>query len=380
MPHPAVTPSGSPRPFALVLGGLLLASCLTGCGACDRFRGWWHGVGCTIMGTVSNASGAPIPGATVTLLHNTHIIGTGTKTTDENGRYVFSLLDPGIYSLRVTAPGYAPYESSTTLVLGDTWDHNVTLTGGNEVRGQVTNAQDGQAVGNVPVTFRRGSDPEFTVQAGADGTFIAAGVAEGTYQVCVSHPGFVRFCRSGVWIAGNGVVTLAPLALVVPPAAGTLRAVVTWGEQPVDLDAHLTGPDPARGRFHVYFSRRGAGNATLDHDDTDGRGPETVTIPLSSAGAYRFTVFNYSDQSAAGAQGLAASPALVEVYGPAGLIKSYTAPSAGSGNTWQVFEVTLSGGQPTFNDDGGRSLGYGTAGGSSDVGMFTPGTGPGGAF
>jgi hypothetical protein len=196
----------------------------------------------------------------------------------------------------------------------------------------------------------------------------------GTFDLAITKAGFVEYRQAGVNITGGSFV-LDPIALAEVPPAGAIRIVFSWGTTPSDLDAHLTGPDGAGGRFHVYYSSTSAGGATLDHDDTSSYGPETITINTVRDGMYRYSIHNYSDQSASGGQGIAASPTRVQVYDNTGQIKSYTAPAAGSGNTWRVFEMTVSGGTRTFNDGGGAGLGYFQASSSGDTGVFLSGGG-----
>src|ERR1039458_7895844 len=59
----------------------------------------------TISGTVSDSSGAALPNATVTATNVATNVKTTRKTTPE-GYYVLSPLDPGIYTVAVTAPGF----------------------------------------------------------------------------------------------------------------------------------------------------------------------------------------------------------------------------------------------------------------------------------
>jgi hypothetical protein len=63
-----------------------------------------------IVGQVSDASGAAVPSATVTI----HDTGTGlqrTATTDESGRFNFPQLKPGMYTVRVEAQGFEPQQN-----------------------------------------------------------------------------------------------------------------------------------------------------------------------------------------------------------------------------------------------------------------------------
>lgn len=60
-----------------------------------------------IVGQVSDASGAGIAGATVTIVN----VGTGLRrsaTTDESGRFNFAQLSPGVYMVKAEADGFEP--------------------------------------------------------------------------------------------------------------------------------------------------------------------------------------------------------------------------------------------------------------------------------
>src|SRR5438477_13072577 len=60
----------------------------------------------TIQGTVTDANGAIVPGASVEIKNlDTNL--TRTLTTDEGGRFVALALPPGPYSLTVTKQGFA---------------------------------------------------------------------------------------------------------------------------------------------------------------------------------------------------------------------------------------------------------------------------------
>src|SRR5712671_915744 len=63
-----------------------------------------------IVGQVSDASGAAVPGATVTVTNKE----TGLRrsaSTDDSGRFNFPQLKPGAYSLKVEAEGFAPQQN-----------------------------------------------------------------------------------------------------------------------------------------------------------------------------------------------------------------------------------------------------------------------------
>jgi hypothetical protein len=63
-----------------------------------------------IVGQVSDASGAAVPGATVAI-HNTETGLRRIATTDESGRFNFPQLKPGTYTVRVEAQGFDPQQN-----------------------------------------------------------------------------------------------------------------------------------------------------------------------------------------------------------------------------------------------------------------------------
>ncbi len=67
--------------------------------------GWsQYGTG-TILGTVTDPSGAVVAGAQV-VAKNLETDGSRTFTTDEAGNYQFNALQPGTYSVTTAAPGF----------------------------------------------------------------------------------------------------------------------------------------------------------------------------------------------------------------------------------------------------------------------------------
>src|SRR5262245_27285900 len=60
----------------------------------------------TIQGTVVDANGASVPGANVEI-KNLGTNFTRTLTTDDEGRFIAPLLQPGNYSVTVSKQGFA---------------------------------------------------------------------------------------------------------------------------------------------------------------------------------------------------------------------------------------------------------------------------------
>ncbi len=97
--------------------------------------------------------------------------------------------------------------------------------------------------------------------------------------------------------------------------------MLTWGSEPEDLDAHLTGPNASDdGRFHVYWPNGSRGStdvapfSKLDLDDTSGAGPETITIGQLNSGVYRYSVHDFTNAHKAASTALGSSGAKGELY------------------------------------------------------------------
>ncbi|OYU46548.1 MAG: hypothetical protein CFE44_01510 [Burkholderiales bacterium PBB4] len=188
-----------------------------------------------------------------------------------------------------------------------------------------------------------------------------------TVQLACTAPTAVAMSLSPT-VAGSGAI-----------AAGQFRVILNWGENPSDLDSHLTGPGTGADRWHVYYSDQSSGGVcALDVDDVSSFGPETVTCPATRAsagtvplrpGVYRYSVHHYSGTSHIGNSG-----ANVRLELGNGAVYTYTPPAVawrGEDDVWTVFELTV-------NTDGSLSVApvntLGSSGSSSVRGL--PGTGP----
>src|SRR5262245_7123960 len=75
----------------------------------------------SLLGTITDASGAVIPGASVTITEvNTNL--TRSTVTNESGNYVFGQLDRGVYRVEIQLSGFkkAIRERADVLVNQDT--------------------------------------------------------------------------------------------------------------------------------------------------------------------------------------------------------------------------------------------------------------------
>jgi len=80
----------------------------------------------SIIGTVSDSTGAVVPGAQVTIKSASTGL-TQTRTTTGSGTYSVVSLEPGDYQLNVTGAGFRTYAATVHLSVGQTIPGNVTL-------------------------------------------------------------------------------------------------------------------------------------------------------------------------------------------------------------------------------------------------------------
>src|SRR5260370_10411321 len=85
----------------VVTGGLIVFARLGAVLNAQDYRG-------RIQGAVRDSSQAVIAGATVTLLNANTGVST-VRQTNETGRYIFDLVEPGSYSVAVESPGFAKF-------------------------------------------------------------------------------------------------------------------------------------------------------------------------------------------------------------------------------------------------------------------------------
>ena len=114
-----------------------------------------------------------------------------------------------------------------------------------------------------------------------------------------------------------------------------LRAVLTWGKNPADLDSHL-----AYKNNHIFFESKKGTKAHLDVDDTTSYGPETITIVQRQEGkAYLYSVHDYTHKTKNASKSLSASGATVHVYIGQTLMRTYKVKPRKVGNIWVVFVI-----------------------------------------
>ena len=80
----------------------------------------------SLRGTVTDPSGAILPGASVVLVSDERGFKE-SNVTDANGNYVFPQVPPGTYNLQVSASHFAPYQARVTLLVQQPANLNIKL-------------------------------------------------------------------------------------------------------------------------------------------------------------------------------------------------------------------------------------------------------------
>jgi hypothetical protein len=288
-------------------------------------------------------SSEPIADARVTLLPIDI-----TNNTDENGNYSFSKLPPNTYDVRVAKEGYKTVTIyDVTLADGEVKNIEVLLAIDDahaENNGTATitlkDAINGNVVTNGYVKVREGQNNKTgeVVQevVNSDGNQnVHISLYPNTYTVEIGANGYSKAYNT-VTILGdvNGAYEFSITPVL---SADQVRAVLTWGETPSDLDSHLVKKTDGSQDYHIFYNNQRPSNAdaNLDTDDTSSYGPETVTINnVNHASVYTYYVYNYS--GGAGSV-LPNSGAKLEVYF-GDQSRTFYVPNE-EGQYWKVFEI-----------------------------------------
>ena len=315
----------------------------------------------SISGKVIDATSLnPVAGAQVIAVKTApNDWGAGIVETNSNGEFEITGLSSGTYEISVDAPGYRPelrYNIQVGAFSNVSLSSSILLSASvievGAIGGKITNAIDGKDVPNATVRFREnhGNKTGDYIKSGGNilqlttdgsGKYSCENIKTGYYTMEVSKEGFITSYYDVIASPSNKICLNQNFSISPELPEGQYRIVLTWGENPRDLDSHITGNLSSGSSFHVYYSNKDAWDgdvhvANLDCDDTNGEGPETVTLIPTTAETYRYYIYRY-----AGSGSISTSGAHIEVYKGNAMIAVYDAPTnQGTGDYWTVFEIT----------------------------------------
>jgi hypothetical protein len=310
-----------------------------------------------VAGIVKDAlTGNPLSGALIKVFRKDKIL-IKIEKTGSDGHYGFDLSE-GDYILEISFADYilamvyidVKYNETTTVTslrqVANVWSDQGIATG------MLLNAFNGQPVSNATLKIRSGINV-------TNGTVIAKTITDnnGYYQINLPGGNYtieaIKSAYTSIYFpivsVGKHRIDNQNASITPTINMGEIRIVLSWGEQPEDLDAHLLTPNIKGAPYHVYYNWRGERSfvpyVQLDVDDKTSYGPETLTIYRSHPGTYHYYVHNYG-----GSPAITASDAKVDIFSATGLVKSYNVPISGSGKYWNVFSYNGSTGEITTID------------------------------
>lgn len=307
-----------------------------------------------ISGQVVDAeSGLPLDNVRVEVYQGTQLVDS--SQTNASGSYAFELPIGSGYRLDFLGDGLLPaslfnlaVSQNEELFIETVRAISRQQVDTGNVGGTVIDALTGAGVSGLNISLRIGINSYdgailHTTTTSSTGSYTFTNLGAGYYTAEISGSGFSRSYFTLICIGGinldDQTATIAPVL-----ASGETRIVLTWGVTPSDLDSHLIGPDGTGGQFHVYFAEdqhpfTGNPRVSLDLDDVNSFGPETITIHQQVAGTYRYSVHDFSNGSNFNSLALSNSGAQVRVYRGEGLVATYNVPTNRTGTVWTVFEL-----------------------------------------
>ena len=304
-----------------------------------------------------------------------------TTTTNPDGSYTITgLLAGTTYYLTITASGFATFtyynvnpdeNNIVTLATARVIPSNIAAQAAT-ASGMVKNASTNVGLPNMTVKIRSRINNHTgaivnTTTTDSSGAYSFTNLTAGSYTAEVSGSiGTTAIITSYFPLLSIPTMTqlnsnqnfpvTTPLSST---GSGQYRIILNWGNNPRDLDSHLTGPTNSTTRFHVYYGspdfpsysstyntfapyNRIAGTTTetsLDVDNTNhgiDNGPETTTIAVPRTGTYNYYVHHFG-----GTSNISASGAQVAVYKGSALLATFNPPAGASGDVWSVFSMTV---------------------------------------
>ena len=301
-----------------------------------------------VAGRVMNATdNSPVENALVRVYR--HALSLEYTRTDANGDYRIDSLVPGEYIVKITAGGYSSIKFAVTVMENEVTYNATTMLMHlsdmqiNEANGVVNNSITAKGVGDVTVKMRKNWNNKngtvlYTTTTNANG-YYHINYQPGYYTLELSKEGFTTGYKNIV--IGNAILASQDVTISPVLSEGAYRIVLTWGENPNDLDAHVEGELSDGDSFHVYYRNKSCYDGevevcNLDVDDTSSYGPETITLVPTTAEPYYYYIHHFN-----GSESIATSNAQINVYKGDQLLRTFNAPTNPDERFfyWNVFAI-----------------------------------------
>lgn len=321
-----------------------------------------------VTGYVYDIDHNPLSGATVKVFSNKYKMLVGETKTDDDGLYSIKIpMNYEDYTIYVSGSGYVgtkiygvdsnqqisnifqepvymynvgegPYEIQVSLVdalSGDAINESDDEEDyDNEDSGEDVLSKDYQIIVRQGINNRDGSIVAKESLDSESGTFKLS-LDPGNYTAQIIADGYVSnyftisTLEDGMTVQSNIVKNLSD---------NDMRIVLSWNDTPSDLDSHLFLPNGE----HIAYYSKDVPDGELDLDDTDGFGPETITLNNLQYGTYKYYVADYTNSSDENysSTDMSDSFARVDVYTKDGLTQTFTVPRNREGVIWQAFTIS----------------------------------------
>ena len=228
--------------------------------------------------------------------------------------------------------------------------------------GNIKDALTGKKVSAATIKLRKGwnntegkyvvgrNGSELICKTGSNGEFSFV-LPGGGYTLEVVKEGYITEYYNAIAspdeYSENQSVIITP---ILPD--NEMRIVLTWDENPRDLDSHLTFYRDDEQEFHVYYGYKKAYIdqeivAELDLDDTSSYGPETVTITLDTDlledGRFSYSVHDFTNRKSSNSEYLSNSNATIKVYKGSEYLNTFRVQKENVGTVWHVFDYDKEG-------------------------------------
>jgi len=217
----------------------------------------------------------------------------------------------------------------------------------------IKNATNGYGVTGARISINPGTGSPDYFYSNSSGNVNATNIIPGEHIITVEHDDYQSRFINNVIVNSNqttnsGDITINPLGY---SGSDRVRFVLTWGQNPSDLDIHLWYVDGTNDE-HFYYGHQGNEDifpyVELDVDDVSSYGPETMTVSqLTPNSTYIVAVHEYSSSSY-----LPTSGAAIDVFSDTqGQISHCPVPSGSVGNRWWWYVLSMDGyGNITYDD------------------------------